>query len=47
MVNISIIGDSVVISDEIIELAKTVPTKTISTKNVPTIPIPANFNERK
>ena len=32
----SIIGDSVIKSNEIIEVAKTVPIRTIASKNIPT-----------
>ena len=42
----SIIGDSVITCDEIIEAIKTVPIKTITTKTIPTKTIPINFNEK-
>ena len=45
----SIIGDSVITCDEIIEVTKNknVPAKTAPTKNVPTKTIPTNFNEKR
>ena len=48
----NIIGDSLVICDEIIVITKTVPTKTISTETISTKTVPAktireNYNEKK
>ena len=40
-------GDSVVISDEIREATKTIPTKSIPTKSISRKTIPANFKEKK
>ena len=48
----SIIGDSVIVHDEIIAVTKTVPTKivpakTIPTKTIPTKTVTINFSEKK
>ena len=42
----SIIGDSIVICDGIIEVKKAFSTKTVLAKSIPIKTIPTNFNEK-